>query len=387
MPSLAGRPPFATDLPDSAYEQPARPRPAPAPKQGERPSSTYDVYDNYLDAKNPNPGQNRTSGVGAAFMNGMMDDDESESEDDHSKMTRKPMDPHHSPVSMPVPQTGTGKNAALAAAVRPRDDDEDDPNPPPQYRAHAQTPQPPPQATIAAPRPGYAAPINALNNAADSNRQVPPGIQIPHPNQPIPHTSPSPTSPHPLQAPLTPIQPAFARPRPPKEESGVKFTGDIVRGDKEGEMLPRRGEKGDDFWRRFSMVVKDEGSKREKTSTWLRKTQGGQKGFSKWIWVIGFIFVVAAAGGIGLGWYMSHKGPDSYKVTAVGGSEGETAAGTTSAARTVGTKGATVLSSLHVTPTNTVDRREPTPQPTPIAFAAREAPAQLKKRFMHNRSH
>ncbi|KAH8825163.1 hypothetical protein DL96DRAFT_1712185 [Flagelloscypha sp. PMI_526] len=336
MPSLAGRPPYATDEPDSAYTQPERRRPAP-PRQEQQRTSAYDVYDNYLDAEKPN-GQNRVSGVGAAFMSGDMDE-ESDSEDDHAKMGRQPMDPHHVPVSMPVPAPVSpgGKNAALAAAVRPRDDDA---NPPPQYRLQAQTPQPPPAATIAAPRPGYAAPIGALNNAAGT-RQVPPGIQVPHPHQQVPHSSPSPTSPHPLQAPITPIQPAFARPRPPKEGQDVKFSGDVVRGGKEDTMLPRRGEKGDDFWRRFSMVVKDEGGQREKTSAWLRKTQNGTSSYSKWIWIIGVILVVAAAGGIGLGWYMSHKAPDHYKPTVIGGSEGEAASTSTTSVRPVGSNGST----------------------------------------------
>lgn len=212
-------------------------------------------YDNYLDSGAQNT-QNRVSGVGAAFMTSGNDSD---SEDEHAVNNRRPMDPHHVPVSMPVPTTEKGKNSVLAAAVRPRQDY--DSNPPPQYH-----PSPPAAAAIAAPRPGYAPQISALNRAADGGRQAPPGIQVPsqQQQQQLGNGSPSPSSPHPLQAPLTPIQPAFARPRPPKNADVTFKDGNIMRSDKEASELAKRGEKGDDFWRRFSMVVKDEGTKREK---------------------------------------------------------------------------------------------------------------------------
>jgi hypothetical protein len=141
-----------------------------------------------------------------------------------------------------------------------------------------------------------------------------------------------------------------------------------MRSDKEASELAKRGEKGDDFWRRFSMVVKDEGTKREKTSAWLRKTQNGTTSLSRWVWIIGVILVIAAAGGIGLGWYMSHKAPDHYQPTAVGGSANES--GVTSAVKPVGSNGATAKSSLHVTPTNTVARRAEAPAPTALKIQA-----------------
>lgn len=34
-----------------------------------------------------------------------------------------------------------------------------------------------------------------------------------------------------------------------------------MRSNSEERLLPRRGEKGDDFWRRFSMIAKEEKSK------------------------------------------------------------------------------------------------------------------------------
>lgn len=145
---------------------------------------------------------------------------------------------------------------------------------------------------IAAPRPGYPAPIAALNLARAEPSATPAG-RIPDPNSPLPHinnpfepshpqprsqypmpVSPSPSTPHPLHPSVTPITPAFIRPsKSPALHNGspvnVKFTeGEaiprkpIMRGNSEETLLPGRGEKGDDFWRRFSMVAK-EGSERK----------------------------------------------------------------------------------------------------------------------------
>lgn len=63
----------------------------------------------------------------------------------------------------------------------------------------------------------------------------------------------------PLPPPQTPITPIFARPR--KASNTVKFDekGEILRGNSEETLLPRgTGGKGDEFWRRFSMVAKEE---------------------------------------------------------------------------------------------------------------------------------
>jgi hypothetical protein len=37
-----------------------------------------------------------------------------------------------------------------------------------------------------------------------------------------------------------------------------------MRGNSEETLLPSRGEKGDDFWRRFSMVAKEDTQKKER---------------------------------------------------------------------------------------------------------------------------
>lgn len=132
---------------------------------------------------------------------------------------------------------------------------------------------------LAAPRPGYAAPVAALNIATPmtpSPAASPVGRQ-PSPSHPRPlmlvtnlnsPTSPRmpspgmPSTPHPLPPTITPIQPVFARPKKNTDDRDVKFAPEtsILRGEKEETLLPRRGEKGDDFWRRFSIVMKQENS-------------------------------------------------------------------------------------------------------------------------------
>jgi hypothetical protein len=136
------------------------------------------------------------------------------------------------------------------------------------------------------------APIAALNLARAEPSATPVG-RMPNPNSPLPHidnpfepryhqprsqypmsASPAPSTPHPLHPSVTPITPAFIRPsKSPalrnEDAINVKFVeGEaiprkpIMRGNSEETLLPGRGEKGDDFWRRFSMVAK-EGSERK----------------------------------------------------------------------------------------------------------------------------
>lgn len=158
------------------------------------------------------------------------------------------------------------------------DDDEDGPamQVPPSRTSHRSPPPPelsqaPGAIPLAAPRPGYVAPAFDLarppasatpdgrSRAMDEKAELggaPPAYQA----QTMPGTPRGPpSSPHPLNLPVTPIQPVFARPRKP-EERDVKFSSGIIRGNKE-DVIPRRGEKGDDFWRRFSMVAHDQAKK------------------------------------------------------------------------------------------------------------------------------
>lgn len=190
--------------------------------------------------------------MGAGLL-AMDDDDEDESDPVVS----------HPPAS---------KNAALAAATTPAK----------RQNQH--------QMNIAAPRPGYAAPIAALNSipspepaAAPQDRRPSADAQMPMSNPfirpsmenpfepPSPSairahygTSPSPSlppSPHPLQPPMTPITPVFVRPAKP---TGITIDEKPKVTRTERTVLPSRGEKGDDFWKRFSLVAKEPSARKER---------------------------------------------------------------------------------------------------------------------------
>lgn len=352
---LASKPPFATDLPDSDYASGApqtRRQLAPAANPNAR-TSAYDVYDNYIGEKD---GRGRNSGIdalGMGFMNGSMDDDDSD--DEYS--SARPMDPHMQPGPRGMPNPApSGKNATLAAAAGVNRAHDGDEPPPPQY--------------IAAPRPGYAAPIAQLNLARPEAAATPDGrqpnggtaplrVQMPQSANAVSNPfatpyagTPVPASPHPLQPPMTPITPVFARPRAADVKFAAEEKHEIMRSDKEDVLIPRRGQQGDDFWRRFSMVIKEEGSKRpgEKESSWLKKTNNGTSSLSRWVFIIGIILLICAAGGIGLGLYVSHNSTTQDQPKAIGGSANEMNTGS-------GDGISSLQSSIRVTPTYTVDRR------------------------------
>lgn len=113
---------------------------------------------------------------------------------------------------------------------------------------------------LAAPRPGYATNISALTLSHLSPVATPVG-RFPGdtfgPGSPVIAV---PQTPHPLQPPVTPIAPVFAR---PAKSPTIKFAPEqpIMRGEEEGALLPKRGERGDQFWKRFSIVAKTENNK------------------------------------------------------------------------------------------------------------------------------
>ena len=136
---------------------------------------------------------------------------------------------------------------------------------------------------LAAPRPGYPAPIANLNVSSPSPSplgqsaappqmgQVPQALRVARPQadtaaprMPPPiyqtpiHKPSVPSAPHPLQPPMTPITPVFVRPSKSPAPPDVQFSETIMRGNSEDNLLPKRGERGDNFWRRFSMVAKEE---------------------------------------------------------------------------------------------------------------------------------
>ncbi|THH19094.1 hypothetical protein EW146_g2016 [Bondarzewia mesenterica] len=346
-PPLAGRPPFATDEPDSIYAQTNQPqrRVREPPVNPNARTSAYNHYDRYLD-------DNRQSGIGAVgmgLMTGDVDDDD-EDEQQHDK------------------------HAALAAATQPQ------------------------LVPLAAPRPGYPAPIAALNLSRPAPVATPEGRQLASPqmSQLPPSLRPSagmsatprapppalltmipppapisvPSTPHPLPPTMTPIQPVFARPAKNSPSRDVKWGPEpIMRGNSEETLIPKRGEKGDDFWRRFSMIAKEENKKpyAQKKSAWLRKTENGTNRLSRWVWIIGFFLLVCIGLASGLGWYATHNKPAHQQPKVFGGSENETltSAGTATGAVKGSVVTASSSSSPHVSPTNTVARREASPDPIP----------------------
>lgn len=223
-----------------------------------------------------------------------------------------------------------------------------------------------PSVPIMAPKPGYAAPVSALTMPEPSampmgqqrSQQMVPQQDV---NRSVYSGTPVPQAPHPLQPPMTPITPAFARP-PKKEDGSVKFDNDtIMRGQKEEVPLARRGQKGDDFWRRFSMVVKEEGN-RKSTSSWLEKTQNGTANLSRLVWIIGVLLLIIIAGAIGFGWYVSHNSTTTTSPKALGGSEGQ---GQDYTITPSSTQAGAASTTKFVTPTNTVAKRWPMPEPSP----------------------
>ncbi|KAH0832101.1 hypothetical protein J3R83DRAFT_13010 [Lanmaoa asiatica] len=239
---------------------------------------------------------------------------------------------------------------------------------------------------LAAPRPGYPAPVanlkipspspsgSPLGQSLEPSRmgQVPQALRVTRPQadagapripppiyQTAVHRPSVPSAPHPLQPPMTPITPVFARPSKSPGPSEVKFSEGIIRGNSEDNLLPKRGEHGDNFWRRFSMVAKEE----KKPSSWLIKTQNGSSSLSRWVWVVGMILLTSIGMGIGLWYYISHTNSSHQQPTAVGGSANETSGPSSSTA-----EGHASSSSPHVTPTFTLARRDTLPDPTPTAF-------------------
>lgn len=122
---------------------------------------------------------------------------------------------------------------------------------------------PQPKIPLAAPQPGYAAPVAALNlpsPAATPDGRTHASAEMSEYGGGMVSQQPGmPNAPHPLQPPMTPIAPIFARPTTATSRD-VKFAAQtpIMRGDTEDTVIPRRGQRGDDFWRRFSMVAKED---------------------------------------------------------------------------------------------------------------------------------
>lgn len=158
---------------------------------------------------------------------------------------------------------------------------------------------------------------------------------------------------------MTPIQPVFARPE--KAEPSVRFGGTpILRSGQEDTPIRRRGERGDDFWRRFSMIAKDNSSHKE--SKWLHETQSGKSRWSRYVWIIGLLLLACIGLGVGLGVYshLTNKSNVQSGPKAIGGSDDHS--GSLIVTPTAHPSGSGTA--LHVSPTYTVARRALMPEPT-----------------------
>ncbi|KAL0575302.1 hypothetical protein V5O48_006679, partial [Marasmius crinis-equi] len=373
-PPLAGRPPFATDEPDSIYETPSPQRRyrQPKPSNPNDRTSAYDTYDDYLDYGDSDPASHPEAGAD---------------------------------LKSPSPRT-ENKHALLAAAAGVKSHT---PSPPPQYIAApkpgyvasvasfsipspAGTPQPPPlrqpqhpvsnpfepQRQPQSPRQPQPQPRQQQQNPFEPPRQYPAQSYQPHPNQyqnqfPHPHappppqvrqhiprygsSTPIPSTPHPLQPPITPITPVFVRPSS-AANGDVKFSQKpIMRSTKEDTFLPSRGNRGDDFWKRFSMVAHEqENPAGKKKSKWLRETQAGASRMSWCVWIIGLAILLVVGGAIGLGWWISHNNKESTQPGVLGGSADETAGPVPSKVASQ-TGAASSGSKSGISPTFTVARR------------------------------
>ena len=335
-----------------------------------------------------------------------MGDDSDDSDDEDDRRPANP--PGITNVPKQQPQGSPSKTAALPAAVavtaplRSTSRAAQQAQQLQQQQPIAATPRlpqggppspPRQQQPIAAPRPGYAAPIAALNGQAGAGSgphvvnargpPVAPQARPPFAAAPAPGSS---AAPHPLQPPITPISPAFIRPSSAassasdkiRSSPGVKFSTEkprpILRGNTEETLLPSRGEKGDDFWRRFSIVAKEPDSKDE--SSWLKKSQNRSNQMTRYVWIIGIFLIVVILGGIGIGIYLSRNSPGHQQPTAIGGSADHSLLGTTTTtpSKVSPTKaGAPTNSIKHISPTNTVARRALV-QPTLVSrhFAKRQ---------------
>jgi len=294
-PPLAGRPPFATDEPESIYQTgpsvQARYRQVPPPSPQ---TSAFNTHDNRFDESGNQDGR----------------------------------DPFKNPAYV---RNGPGMNQDKSIP-------------------------------LAAPRPGYAAPVAALNLNRPSPTATPVGRQFPSMAQIHSPVSTVPSTPHPLQPPMTPIAPAFIRPSPSPSPRDVSFNLDkaILRGDKEETLLPKRGERGDDFWRRFSMVVKEDNKEQHKSSRWLTKTQSGSTRLSRSVWIVAIILILCIAAACVLGWYVGHNSSSHSSPKSVGGKYNDPSTPFSSSSSLAGDLATSTV--FHVSPTLTLnDKREPLP--------------------------
>jgi len=229
-------------------------------------------------------------------------------------------------------------------------------------------------------------------NQPRSNMRAPPPaiLQLPQTRAlpPASTPTPGPMTPHPLQPPKTPIIPAFARPRNKAEPSDVKFTSDaILRGEKEETLLARNTPKGAEFWRRFSVVVKEDQihpGKRFKSS-WLTDHQARSFRLNLCIWITGLALLAGLAGGGVLIWFLTSHNTTSAPKT-LGGNAGAGIDNSTSTATHSSSSTALPLHSVtgDLPPSSTppIPAGLSVPTTAPVAPAATAPGAIQKKRSL-----
>ncbi|KAJ7860684.1 hypothetical protein B0H14DRAFT_3863677 [Mycena olivaceomarginata] len=87
-------------------------------------------------------------------------------------------------------------------------------------------------------------------------------------------------------------------------------------------------DKTDVFWRRFNASAVQQQLPNAEKSSWLEKMQGKRSQHSHILWVVGIIFVLLAAGGIGIGVFLSfHNSSDATQPSTFGGAQDATSTG------------------------------------------------------------
>ncbi|KAF7314346.1 hypothetical protein MKEN_00907200 [Mycena kentingensis (nom. inval.)] len=130
----------------------------------------------------------------------------------------------------------------------------------------------------------------------------------------------------------------------------------LIRGKSDDEL-----DKTDVFWRRFNASAANAQAPDAEKSSWLQKNEGKSSRYSRLMWIVGFFFVLLAAGGIAIGIFLSFRNNSSnVRPDTLGGSANVASAAVTAAgggggvATTAARLGGTTSSALHVSPTNTV---------------------------------
>ncbi|KAF8526119.1 hypothetical protein JB92DRAFT_3108487 [Gautieria morchelliformis] len=451
MAPLAGKPPFATDEPDSAFTHQSQLVPRPrkqkvdATATGGARDSSYTAFDSYFTGNGPDTRASGVGDIGRGLMDAGSDFDDS-SDDEHPPKNKQVISPPEQPSDKHRALYAAAMGTVLSKSPPPsyeRDvfassPDQRQPQQHPDSLRIVKQPQPvvhsrehggqlvrhlepsapagpiprsimpqqhpePPAALqsgvrpVAAPAPAHSRPpqVAFMQGPTPGMAQIgPSGQGNPYHSGVMPSSGPGTATrtPQPLPPPQSPIMPVFARPR--KDNNMVKFEekGEILRGNSEETLLPRGiGGKGDDFWRRFSMVAKEEAKSGSKKSAWLRKTESGSTRLSTWVWIVGILFLLAIGGGIGVAWVFTHNTPAAAPV-AIGGSANEGFTSSTLTPTTASSVKATRVTAAPE-PTNTnnnnnkrsVEQFAPSPVSSPHAVPS--VPAAHRRSFVDRIAH